>query len=495
MTSIKSMKSMKRQSKLYADIVDYQNLRSLFSLQGCSSLTCSCKKSLVNSYRLESLGVFPCVRCIRLRPNQSLVVAGQRLPSNVHHLSTTACPGVGPPQPQNTIPHDISPFPRRPTGSILLTHVVGVEKRGYYQSMNYAVYGVGSGSLVLHLEAFWSTDMAGIWYISSKIDNHRSLTKKAQIPFAATALLLLVVSIPSRARLTAMNGIKDDQKTAFLQNYDWWGSMLLHLLRKLSTLTLLFGLLTTGGSTIPWIHPIEIALGIPILPICPPRTTPKGQPTPPHSLPRLHPHQRDNLIDIRTTKDARAYPPASQALLALGTLALFVVVACTSAHTRLPESIYNLALLLPTLGMGMMAPSAVLTLLSSSTKDDHAVANGCFIMMRSLGVFMAVAAGTTTLQNVFEGTVAAAQQTIEGSSREMIESARHTIEMIPTLPEPERSIAFAALFGICVISAGLIVLSLKGVRVQALEFGEYGKQAGSETAEEEGSFEMERTRP
>lgn len=55
--------------------------------------------------------------------------------------------------------------------------------------------------------------------------------------------------------------------------------------------------------------------------------------------------------------------------------------------------------------------------------------------------------------------------------------------------------AFAALFGICVISAGLIVLSLKGVRVQALEFGEYGKQAGSETAEEEGSFEMERARP
>ncbi|RAH69613.1 uncharacterized protein BO66DRAFT_392289 [Aspergillus aculeatinus CBS 121060] len=122
--------------------------------------------------------------------------------------------------------------------------------------------------------------------------------------------------------------------------------------------------------------------------------------------------------------------------------------------------------------------------------------------MRSLGVFVAVAAGTTTLQNVFEGAVATAQQTIEGSSQEMIDSARHTIEMIPTLPEPERSIvvdayaaAFAALFGICVISAGLIVLSLKGVRVQVLGFGEYGKQAGSETAEEEGSFEMERARP
>lgn len=91
-------------------------------------------------------------------------------------------------------------------------------------------------------------------------------------------------------------------------------------------------------------------------------------------------------------------------------------MACTSAHTRLPESIYNLALLLPTLGVG---PSAVLTLLSSSTKEDHAVANGCFIMMRSLGVFVAVAAGTTTLQNVFEGAVATAQQTIEGSSQEV----------------------------------------------------------------------------
>lgn len=34
--------------------------------------------------------------------------------------------------------------PLRGTGSVLLTDVVGLEKRGYYQSLNYVVYGLGS---------------------------------------------------------------------------------------------------------------------------------------------------------------------------------------------------------------------------------------------------------------------------------------------------------------------------------------------------------------
>lgn len=34
-------------------------------------------------------------------------------------------------------------------GSVLLTDVVGLEKRGYYQSMNYVVYGTGSALVIV----------------------------------------------------------------------------------------------------------------------------------------------------------------------------------------------------------------------------------------------------------------------------------------------------------------------------------------------------------
>jgi hypothetical protein len=107
----------------------------------------------------------------------------------------------------------------------------------------------------------------------------------------------------------------------------------------------------------------------------------------------------------------------SQVLLGIGVLGLFLAIAQTTDHTRMPGYIYNLALIFPTLGVGMMAPSTVLTLLNSSTKEDHAVANGCFIMMRSLGVFVAVALGTTTLQNAFEFSLA--HQKVDDKSREV----------------------------------------------------------------------------
>ncbi|KAL4974642.1 hypothetical protein BDW66DRAFT_152675 [Aspergillus desertorum] len=96
---------------------------------------------------------------------------------------------------------------------------------------------------------------------------------------------------------------------------------------------------------------------------------------------------------------------ASKILLTIGTLGLFVAAALTSARSRMQGAVYNLILVFPTLGVGMMAPSVVLTLLNSCTREDHAVSNGCFIMMRSLGVFTAAALGTTTLQNSFESSI------------------------------------------------------------------------------------------
>ncbi|QQK46894.1 Major facilitator superfamily domain, general substrate transporter [Penicillium digitatum] len=419
-------------------------------------------------------------------------------------------------------------------GSVLLTDVVGVEKRGYYQSMNYAVYGIGSG-LGSALGGFLVEKFG--W----------SMVYKAQIPVAATALILLAVSIPSRARLMAINGFSHSQNPTSLHNYDWRGSVFL-----LTTLILLFSILTTGGNILPWSHPMVMIFGLslivstgifmmvekraksPILPLhlftsSPTRslmvtgfmfsminyivmyhTTLFFQSVLLESSQEASVHLIIPSVSFTVTSVitasliTRLKTPAytlrgSQVLLGMGVLGLCLAIAQTSDHTRLPDYIYNLALSFPTSGVGMMAPSTVLTLLNSSTKEDHAVANGCFIMMRSLGVFVAVALGTTTLQNAFE--LSLSHQKFDDTSRETVEQARQKVELILTLPDSIRSTVinaystgFTVLFGLCVLLAALIMFSLRGVSVQKLGDGTYSKQIGPENQEEDAEVEMEQIR-
>ncbi|KAM3447242.1 hypothetical protein MY3296_008928 [Beauveria thailandica] len=66
-----------------------------------------------------------------------------------------------------------------------------------------------------------------------------------------------------------------------------------------------------------------------------------------------------------------------------------------------PGILYSFCLALPILGVGMMAPSALLFLLGMSNSDNHATMNSGFIMMRSLGGITATSISTTIVQNVF----------------------------------------------------------------------------------------------
>lgn len=68
---------------------------------------------------------------------------------------------------------------------------------------------------------------------------------------------------------------------------------------------------------------------------------------------------------------------------------------------------YDLVLIIPIMGVGMLAPSTVLTLLNMVSSHDHAVANGGLIMMRSLGVFMGTTLSTTVVQNVLRASLRA----------------------------------------------------------------------------------------
>jgi hypothetical protein len=91
---------------------------------------------------------------------------------------------------------------------------------------------------------------------------------------------------------------------------------------------------------------------------------------------------------------------AGQLLLCAGTAALLTMAAIFPDHD-VPDAVYNLVLVPVSLGVGMIAPSTLLALLSLTNSENHAVMNGGLVMARSLGVFMATAISTTTIQNAF----------------------------------------------------------------------------------------------
>lgn len=94
----------------------------------------------------------------------------------------------------------------------------------------------------------------------------------------------------------------------------------------------------------------------------------------------------------------------SQVMLLCGAAGL-MVMATILPRTETPGALYNLCLAMPILGVGMMAPSALLLLLGMSDRNNHATLNGGFIMMRSLGGFTATSISTTIVQNVFQQTM------------------------------------------------------------------------------------------
>lgn len=72
---------------------------------------------------------------------------------------------------------------------------------------------------------------------------------------------------------------------------------------------------------------------------------------------------------------------------------------------NMPGWLYNIMLIFPIVGVGMLASSTVLALLNVTPSKDQAVANGGLIMLRSLGIFISTAFSTTVLQNIFLATI------------------------------------------------------------------------------------------
>ncbi|KAL6787362.1 putative L-asparaginase [Trichoderma sp. SZMC 28012] len=125
----------------------------------------------------------------------------------------------------------------------------------------------------------------------------------------------------------------------------------------------------------------------------------------------------------------------SQFLL-LGGAACLLLMPTLLPSLQTPGVVYSLCLAMPILGVGMMAPSALLLLLGMSNRENHATMNGGFIMMRSLGGFTATSVSTTVVQNIFQRTMRPYMVNVE--AREKINLARLNIDSLRTLEEPLR---------------------------------------------------------
>ncbi|OPB40701.1 putative L-asparaginase [Trichoderma guizhouense] len=323
-------------------------------------------------------------------------------------------------------------------GSVVLTDAVGLANRGYYQSINYAVYGGGAalgsafgGAIVQQLGWDW--------------------VYKTQIPISSLSLVLLCCLIPAQHGTVKQNS-GQSRLQAIFREFDWRGSACLML-----TLICLFVFLTLGGNVYPWTHSLILIIGLltlvlaaafvfverhavrPVLPLylliqfpaCNIMVTGFLTSFINYSV-LFNTTLFFQTVHLDSGQDAgfrllvpsisftvascatgfiiarRGSPELTlqlgQGFLFVGTLGL-VLMAAMFRTLSMPGWLYNIMLIFPIVGVGILASSTVLALLNVTPSRDQAVANGGLIMLRSLGIFISTAFSTTVLQNIFLASI------------------------------------------------------------------------------------------
>ncbi|KAM6480852.1 major facilitator superfamily domain-containing protein [Trichoderma sp. SZMC 28011] len=323
-------------------------------------------------------------------------------------------------------------------GSVVLTDAVGLANRGYYQSINYAVYGGGAalgsafgGAIVQQLGWNW--------------------VYNTQIPISSLSLVLLCCLIPAQHGTVKQNS-GQSRLQAIFREFDWRGSACLML-----TLICLFVFLTLGGNVYPWTHSLILIIGLltlvlaaafvfverhavrPVLPLylliqfpaCNIMVTGFLTSFINYSV-LFNTTLFFQTVHLDSGQDAgfrllvpsisftvascatgfiiarRGSPELTlqlgQGFLFVGTLGL-VLMAAMFRTLSMPGWLYNIMLIFPIVGVGILASSTVLALLNVTPSRDQAVANGGLIMLRSLGIFISTAFSTTVLQNIFLASI------------------------------------------------------------------------------------------
>ncbi|KAJ4417352.1 hypothetical protein N0V82_006216 [Gnomoniopsis sp. IMI 355080] len=351
-------------------------------------------------------------------------------------------------------------------GSIIVSDLVPIERRGAYQSYINMVYGLGS-TLGAALGGFMADYLGWRWEFG------------IQVPFLLLCVGISALIIPADLGLASRN-----RETVFqaLRSFDFKGSILMIM----AITSLILGL-NLGGNVLAWSHPIVIASLVIFAVTFPAFIWVESfvtKPIMPLYLIRQSPHA--NLIFsnalgaflmnaiifnmplffqavLLTTATTSGfclmiitivssasgtstgflinYTKRLKWPLGLGATGLLVgTIALSSMQRGWPLWVYLLFLVPHSMGQGFQFPGTFMAILAASEQREQAVVTSTLILWRSMGMVLGIAGSSLVVQNTLWGFLeknvtdeAARIGGFAGGREEVVEKVRESVEAVAKL--------------------------------------------------------------
>ncbi|KAF3055639.1 Vacuolar membrane amino acid uptake transporter fnx2 [Daldinia childiae] len=392
-------------------------------------------------------------------------------------------------------------------GSIIISDLVPIERRGSYQSYINVVYGLAS-ALGAALGGLMADSLGWRW------------------EFGIQVLPIILCFVVAYYGIPGDLGLQDKHQSfkEGMKTFDFKGSILL----TISTTFLILGI-NLGGNVLPWSHPFIIAslvVFIVCFPACLYVESKHERPIMPLIL--LHQSPRANIIfsnfiasfllnailfntplffqavllTSATTSGLYLVVPVATASttgtitgflisytrrlkwpLTIGTSLYLVGTALlASMHRGWPNYAYLLCLVPSSAAQGFQFPGTFLAVLAASEHREQAVVTSTLVLWRALGSVLGVAFSSLVLQNALVRYLGAFVVPPEGLGQDwkdaLIEKVRESVEAVAALPpgpvrdqvvasyEASIRLTFLFLVGFAAISV-LLVLPVKLPRLAA----------------------------
>ncbi|XXG94128.1 hypothetical protein Hte_000380 [Hypoxylon texense] len=349
-------------------------------------------------------------------------------------------------------------------GSIIISDLVPIERRGSYQSYVNVVYGLASASGAA-LGGLMADSLGWRWEFGIQV-----------FPIVL-CLIVAAIGIPRDL------GLQDKHQTfkQAMKKFDFRGSILL----TTSTTFLILGL-NLGGNVLPWSHPFVIA-SLAIFGVCFPTClyVESQHERPIMPLVLLHRAPRANIIfsnfiasfllnailfntplffqavllTSATTSGLYLVVPVATASTA-GTLTGFLIsytrrlkwpltlgtlfyllgtVLLASMRRGWPLSAYLLCLVPSAVGQGFQFPGTFLAVLAASEHREQAVVTSTLVLWRALGSVLGVAFSSLVLQNALLRYLLRNVAPPAGEGEDwkwaLVERVRESVEAVAKMPD------------------------------------------------------------
>lgn len=351
-------------------------------------------------------------------------------------------------------------------GSIIVSDLVPIERRGAYQSYINMIYGLGS-TLGAALGGFMADYLGWRWEFG------------IQVPFLLLCVGMSALIIPADLGLESRNR---ETVLQALRTFDFKGSILMIM----AITSLILGL-NLGGNVLAWSHPIVIA-SLVIFAVTFPAfiwvESFVNKPIMPLYLIRQSPHANlifSNalgaflmnaiifnmplffqavllttattsgfcLMIITVVSSASGtstgflinYTKRLKWPLGLGATGFLVgTIALSSMQRGWPLWVYLLFLVPHSMGQGFQFPGTFMAILAASEQREQAVVTSTLILWRSMGMVLGIAGSSLVVQNSLWGFLeinvtdeAARSGGFVGGREEVVEKVRESVEAVAKL--------------------------------------------------------------